>query len=72
MESAARSYFSKKYLGYYSPEKHGGIVAVRLFEPISWTRHGRSQKLSLGTGLSIYETCGVIDHVTHQSELKVI
>ena len=50
MESTARSYFSKKYLGYNSPEKHGKIVGVRLFKPISWTRHGQntSRKLSLG------------------------
>jgi hypothetical protein len=42
MESAARSYFSKKYLGYYPPEKHGSIVGVGLFEPIFGTRHGQN------------------------------
>lgn len=47
MESAARSYFSKKYLSYYPPEKHGGIVAERLFEPISWTRHGQNTSVGV-------------------------
>lgn len=62
MESAARSYFSKKYLGYYPPEEHGSIVGVGLLEPIFWTRHGQKQAEAV-FGVEVYkwnETSGVM------------